>query len=108
MRKPSEKLFDSITKDNLWIYILKILLKGNYHPYVIREKIEKNFGFRPGKVTSYIVLKRLENEGYVKIVKREAISGPERIYYKITQKGKEEIKKAEDILRYWYRKIKSF
>lgn len=108
MRKPSEKLYDSITKDNLWIYILKILLKGDCHPYVIREKIEKNFGFRPGKMTSYIVLKRLEHDGYVKIVKREAINGPERIYYRITPKGKEEIKKAEKIFREWYKKIKSF
>ena len=108
MRKPAERLFDSITRDNLWIYILKILSKDDYHPYILRKEIESKFGFKPGKMTSYIVLKRLEHDGYVKVVKREAVNGPERIYYRITPKGKKEIKKAENIIRDWYRKIKYF
>ncbi|MEM5825808.1 MAG: PadR family transcriptional regulator [Candidatus Aenigmatarchaeota archaeon] len=105
MRKPSERLKDSITKDNLWIYILKMLSEKNYYPYRLREEIEKRFGFSPGSVTSYIVLKKLEAQGFVKKWKEKSLFGPERNFYKITSKGRRELNNGIKILRNLIKKI---
>ncbi|MCK4335893.1 MAG: PadR family transcriptional regulator [Candidatus Aenigmarchaeota archaeon] len=93
-RSPFERFKKSLTKDNLWIYILTLLKDGELYPYEIRNKIEKEFNFKPGNVTAYIVLKKLKIGGYVDISKTKKEQGPERTYYKITEKGKEELRKA--------------
>jgi DNA-binding PadR family transcriptional regulator len=97
MRTPSERLRRSMTSDNLWLYILTLLKNKEMYPYEIREKIRDRFGFLPGNVTAYIVLEKLKAGGYVKIGRKEKIGGPERAYYKITQKGKTELGKAGKI-----------
>ena len=99
MSLPSERLLDSVTKNNLWIYILSLLSKKEMYPYEIRKEIKKVFGFEPGNVTAYFVLYRLEKSGHVKSGKIIKEGGPERKYYKITEKGKEELKKGKEILR---------
>jgi PadR family transcriptional regulator PadR len=99
MSTPSDRLLDSVTKNNLWLYILSLLLKKEMYPYEIRKEIKKAFGFEPGNVTAYFVLYRLEKSGYVKTGKTLKEGGPERSYYKITDKGKEELKKGKEILR---------
>lgn len=99
MRKPSERLSDSITKDNLWFYILSLLSKKELYPYEIKKQIKKSFDFEPGNVTAYLVFHRLENSGYVKSGKKIKQGGPERKYYKITEKGRQELKKGKTILR---------
>ncbi|NIO44627.1 MAG: PadR family transcriptional regulator [Candidatus Aenigmarchaeota archaeon] len=99
MVKPSQRLLDSVTKNNLWFYILSLLSKKDMYPYEIRDKIKKIFGFEPGNVTAYFVLYRLEKSGYVKSGKTLKKGGPERKYYKITEKGKNELKKGKEILR---------
>ena len=99
MREPSERLSDSITKDNLWLYILILLSKKEMYPYEIKKEIKKSFGFEPGNVTAYFVLHRLENSGYVKSGKEIKKGGPQRKYYIITQKGREELKKGKEILK---------
>jgi len=99
MKEPSTRLLDSITKDNLWIYILSLLMKKEMYPYEIRREITKVFGFNPGVVTAYVVLYKLEKDGYVKSGEKMKIGGPERKYYKITTKGKEELKKGKIIFK---------
>lgn len=99
MRNPSERLENSITKDNLWIYILKILSEKESYPYKLREEIEKKFGFKPGDVTTYIVLKKLEAQGFVKKWKEKSFLGPERNCYRITSRGREELKRGLKILK---------
>lgn len=99
MKEPSIRLLDSITKDNLWIYILSLLMKKEMYPYEIRREITKAFGFNPGLVTAYVVLYKLEKDGYVKSGEKMKISGPERKYYKITPKGKDELKKGKIIFK---------
>ena len=94
MRTPFERFRKSLTKDNLWIYILKLLQKKEMYPYEIRNKIKEEFEFKPGNMTAYIVLKKLESSNYVKVVRTEKKLGPERKYYKITPKGKEELDEA--------------
>jgi len=99
MREPSNRLLDSITKDNLWFYILSLLMKKDMYPYEIRNKINKEFGFNPGIVTAYVVLYKLEKYGYVKSGEKMKMGGPERKYYKITQRGKEELKKGKNLFK---------
>lgn len=99
MTTPSQRLIDSITKNNLWLYILSLLSKKDMYPYEIRKEIKKVFGFEPGNVTAYFVLYRLEKAGYVKSGKILKKVGPERKYYKITKQGKEELKQGKDILK---------
>ena len=78
---PFERLKRSNTIENLWIWIL-LLLK--------EKEIEKNFSFKPGKITPYRVLYRLEKQGFVKSKLKER-----RRIYKITKKGIEELEKAK-------------
>lgn len=107
MRKPSKRFEDSITKDNLWIYILKILSEKSSYPYKLREEIEKRFGFRPGNVTTYIVLKKLEAQGLVRKWSEKSLIGPERNLYKITAQGKKELIKALKTIRFFINKIEN-
>ena len=91
---PLERLQKSNTKENLWIYILSLLKKGELYGWEVRSVIEKKFNFRPGLITPYRVLYRLEKDGFVKskIVERRRI-------YQITEKGKKELGKAKNFYR---------
>jgi DNA-binding PadR family transcriptional regulator len=101
---PSERFEKSITKDNLWLYILMLLKKKELYPYEIRKTIKEQFGFSPGNVTAYIVLKKLRVGGYVSVLKRDQGKGPERTFYKITEKGEAELRKGKGI----YEKIGNY
>jgi DNA-binding PadR family transcriptional regulator len=93
---PIERLQRSNTKENLWIYILSLLKNREIYGWEILSLIEKNFGFKPGRITPYRVLYRLEKDGFVKSELKER-----RRVYQITEKGKEELKKAQN----FYKKI---
>lgn len=101
MRTPQQKLRDSITKDNLWLYILSLLKKREMYPYEIGREIEKNFKFKPGNMTAYFVLYKLESGNYVKTSKKLIKRGPERKYYKITEKGLRELKSGKMEIKKW-------
>ena len=91
---PSERLQKLNTTGNLWIYILSLLKKREIYGWEIRSLIEKNFNFRPGLITPYRVLYRLEADGFVKSELKER-----RRVYKITKNGEEELKKAKNFYR---------
>lgn len=91
---PIERLKKLNTIENLWVYILSLLFKKELYGWEIPSLIEKKFGFKPGKITPYRVLYRLEKAGYVK----SKIEERKRIY-QITEKGKEELKKAKNFYR---------
>jgi len=99
---PLARLKRKITKENLWIYILTLLKKKPMYGYEIRNKIKEKFGFNIGKISSYVVLYRLEKAGYV-ASKLDDKSGRARKYYIITKKGKsllnEGIKFLENLLK---------
>ena len=99
MATPSERFRKSITNDNLWIYILTLLKKEKLYGYEINEKIKKKFGFSPGNITAYIVLKRLQIDGYIKVIEKKKSGGPERRYFEITKKGRKELEKAKKFYR---------
>jgi len=83
IEKPLKRLKRSLTIDNLWLYILSLLKKKEMHAYVILAEMEKRYGWKPGLVTPYVVLYKLEEEGYIVGYDKER-----RRYYKITEKGR--------------------
>ncbi len=87
---PIERLQKSNTIENLWIYILAFLKKRKTYAWEIPAIIERELGFKPGKITPYRVLYRLEKDGFVK----SELKNRRRIY-RITDKGQKELKKAE-------------
>lgn len=89
---PFERLQKSNTINNLWCYILVLLKERELYGYEIPKLIKEKFNFRPGKITPYRVLYRLENEGFVK---SEIKNKERKKFYRITEKGENEIKKTE-------------
>ncbi len=81
---PLGRLHSRTTKEILWIYILRLLREKEMYAYELRDAIKNAFGFEPARVTSYVVLYRLEKEGYVgsKWVEKKK-------YYHLTKKGAE-------------------
>ncbi|MEM2917937.1 MAG: PadR family transcriptional regulator [Candidatus Altiarchaeota archaeon] len=83
---PLNRLRRKITKETLWLYILALLKKKPMYAYEIPNEIERKFGFKIGKISSYVVLYRLQSSGYV-TSKLNDKSGRPRRYYVITKKG---------------------
>ncbi|MEM0488968.1 MAG: helix-turn-helix transcriptional regulator [Candidatus Bathyarchaeia archaeon] len=94
VREPIERLKEKVLKENLWLFILRLLRDGEVYAYELRRRIQEEFGFLAGKVTSYKVLYLLEKGGYV-----EAHKEGRRVYYKVTSKGLTQLDKAEKFLR---------
>jgi len=88
--KPFQRLKNYNTSGNLWIYILSLLKEKQVHAWLIQSLIEENFGFKPGRITAYRVLYRLEKEGFVKSQTQKR-----RRIYKITKKGEKELERAK-------------
>jgi len=94
MQKPVERLKKKVQKENLWFFILSLLGTKELYGNEIRELIKKEFGFFSGNVTAYKVLYIMKRGNYVT---RFAKNG--RKYYKITPKGKEQLKSARKFLK---------
>ena len=91
---PIERLKKSNTKENLWLYILSFLKDRELYGWEVQSLIEKKFNFKPGLITPYRVLYRLEKDGFVKSGLKER-----RRIYKITGKGKKELENAKNFYR---------
>ncbi len=98
--KAMRRLRRSLTKGNLWLYILSKLKRGKVYAYGLRSDIEKDFGWSHGLITSYLVLYKLENEGLIS----SEFEG-RRKYYTVTKKGSEELRKAKAYLSQLARKL---
>lgn len=81
--KPLGRLKRKTGVENLWLYVLAELSRNDSYPYEVAKAIEDDFGFNPGKVLPYVVLNKLENEGFV-----ESYWSERRRYYRLTDKGK--------------------
>jgi len=94
-----ERFKRKLTIENLWIYILSLLEEEPKYGYEIYAEIRDRYGFKPGKVTSYLVLYRLVQEGYIVLKEeRKGGLGPARKYYSITDKGKKLLTQAQTFL----------
>lgn len=94
VREPIERLREKVLKENLWLFILRLLRDGDLYAYEIRERVREAFGFLAGRVTSYKVLYLLERGGYV-----EAYQRGRRVYYRITEKGRAQLREAQGFLK---------
>jgi len=96
MEDPStlRRLRRTLTKENLWLYVLSILVRKRVHAYGMGEEMERAFRWKHGLITTYVVLYRLEAEGLISS-EYEA----RRKYYRITRKGKTALADAKKLLR---------
>ncbi|MCC6013606.1 MAG: PadR family transcriptional regulator [Candidatus Verstraetearchaeota archaeon] len=92
-----ERLKKKITKENLWLYILTLLKNGPVYGYEVRDKIKEKFGFDVAKITTYVVLYKLEREGLVRSMKENEKS--QRKYYYITEKGRKTLEEGLKFLK---------
>ncbi|VVB58841.1 Transcriptional regulator PadR-like family protein [Candidatus Anstonella stagnisolia] len=92
--KPMQRLSDSLSYANIWVWALALIKRQKMHAYTLNEKIEEKVGFKPGRIMTYVVLYKLENEGLLasKVSKR-------RKYYVLTAKGRKELDAAKKLLR---------
>lgn len=89
-----ERLRSSLTKGNLWLYILRTLEEEPVSPAEIRRRVVSRFAFTPATITFYSVLYRLRKEGLVR-KSAEAF----RAAYEITPLGRTRLEEAREYLR---------
>jgi len=101
-----ERLINKLTKENLWLYILRLLQERPMYGYEIRKEIKERFGFNPAVVTAYVVHYKMQVEGLVTTKWEKSSRGrPDRKYYEITPEGEELMKKAKRFLKDLLEKI---
>ncbi len=98
------RLKSSATRENLWLYILRMLLDRPMYAYEIGKGLSNRFGFSTATVTVYVVLYKLQRENLIRSEQEASFQErPSRKYYAITDLGKEELKRGrkflQDILR---------
>ncbi|ABN69410.1 transcriptional regulator, PadR family [Staphylothermus marinus F1] len=92
--KAVERLKRKITVENLWIYILKIIMDhGEIRGYDARKYLREEYDIKVPAITTYTVIYRMEREGLIK-----KISNGEK-YYKITEKGYEAFKQGINLIK---------
>jgi DNA-binding PadR family transcriptional regulator len=98
--KAYHRFVNNLTRENLWVYILRLLQEGPKYGYEIRAMINKRFGFKPATVTSYVILYKMANDGLVRTEKDvgEGKGKPDRKYYVITDEGKRVMKAAKEFI----------
>jgi DNA-binding PadR family transcriptional regulator len=81
---PLNRLKKKTSKEILWIYILRLLIEREMYAYELKKALKKKFDIDPAMITPYVVLYRLEKEGFV-----SSRWDKNKKYYQITSKGKE-------------------
>lgn len=84
------RLERSLTTENLWLYVLSILSKKRMHGYALNEEIQRQFGWRPGLITPYVVMYKLEED---KVIRSRRYGW--RVLYEITPVGRKALKDAK-------------
>ncbi len=90
--KAMTRLANKLTKEMLWMYILRLLQERPHYGYEIKELISKRFGFSPATVSGYAIIYRLIKDGLIEEQRRE--DSP-RKYYAITEKGSKAMSEAK-------------
>lgn len=79
--KAFKRFIDKLTKENLWIYIIRALMEGDKTGYEIVKSI-KALGISTSTVNVYMVLYKMEREGLIK-----SVTHNNNKYYENTQMG---------------------
>ena len=100
MKVAYKRLLNKITKENLWLYILKMLMERPMYAYEINKKTKETFGFSTATVTVYVVLYKMRGEGLIQMGEEKLVLGrPVRKYYEITDVGRENLLKGVKLLK---------
>jgi DNA-binding PadR family transcriptional regulator len=95
-----QRLQNKITKENLWLYILRILMDQSMYAYALNKKIKETFKFTTATVTVYVVLYKMRREGLIRLLEEKKSEGKRiRKYYEITEKGRENFLKGTSLLK---------
>lgn len=107
MTTPMDRLKEKMTKEVLWIYILSLLKERPMYAYELKAKIKEHFNFEPATVSSYVVLYKLEKEGYVTAHWQESETGkPSRKYYELTDEGKKLLEEGIEFIENIVKKLR--
>jgi len=93
--KAMARLQSKMTKEMLWMYILRLLQERPHYGYEIKELVTNRFGFSPATVSGYAIIYRLTKDG---LITSQRTDDSPRKYYEITEEGKEAMKKAKRFL----------
>ena len=106
IRLAYDRLFRKLTKENLWLYILKLLTERSMYAYEIAKMIEIQFGFSIAKITVYVVLYKMLNEGLIRINKETSDDvRSDRRYYIITETGEKTLEDGRELIKNFLAKI---
>ncbi|UCE11946.1 MAG: PadR family transcriptional regulator [Candidatus Thorarchaeota archaeon] len=95
MSKAMTRLVKKLTKEMLWIYILRLLQERPHYGYEIKELVTKRFSFSPATVSGYAIIYRLTKDG---LIEEQRTGDSPRKYYGITEKGLCAMREAKDFL----------
>ncbi len=77
-----------------------MLLDRPMYAYEIVKNLKNRFGFSTATVTTYVVLYKLRQEGLIGVEQEEEAHGrPKRKYYTMTDMGKKEFEKAQQLFQ---------
>jgi PadR family transcriptional regulator PadR len=100
--KPLERLKRKTGVENLWLYVLAELARGEDYPYSLIKRIREDFGIEAGKVIFYVVTQKLEEEGLIRSHYVER-----RKYFAITEQGREVLRQGISYLKELSEKLSS-
>ena len=89
------RLRDKLTKEMLWIYILRLLQERPHYGYEIKDLVRRRFEFSPAIVSGYAIIYRMKREGLIEEIQEK--DSP-RKYYGITELGRNAMKEAKQFL----------
>jgi DNA-binding PadR family transcriptional regulator len=97
--KAMRRLISRTTKENLWLYVLSLLVERDYFAYELRGAIKERYGVEMASVTAYVLLYKLQRDGLVeRSEERKEGRRPTRKYYRITDTGLKTLEQARGYL----------
>lgn len=105
--KAMRRFRDSLTKGNLFLYILRLLQQKDRYGYELREAVFEEYHFKMAGVTPYTVLYKMTKEKLIRLEeeKESPLKKPARKYYKITPLGETLLNIAKDFMNETYEKL---
>ncbi|MGC8542785.1 MAG: PadR family transcriptional regulator [Vulcanisaeta sp.] len=75
-QKALDRLVSKLTKENLWIYIVKLLMERPMYGYEIAREVRERFRINVTNVGVYVVLYKMERDGLIETF----MSGESKMY----------------------------
>ena len=89
-----QRLITKLTKENLWLYVIRVLKESPMYAYEVKVHITNRMGIKVSTVAVYTVLYKMTREGLL-----ERFTGSSgRSYYRVTEKGIKAYEKAIRVL----------